>query len=723
MPTQLHLPAQPLGAQEINAVVAVVRERGDVAYFASGVPVFMHRESDRVGQRVAAAQLMRLGLARQDELSEALAVDRSTLYRQQRKLKAQGIIGVVDAKRGPRGPHRFTADKRKRAAHLLADGISIRQVATRVGVTEGTIRHAVRRGELSREAASAEPPVGPRVRSEQAAQAAGGVAVQRHTERALARLGLLTEAAPRFVAAEAVRYGGALLALPALLTLGLLDAGEQSYGMLKKAFYGLRATLLVLAFMALLRIRTPEQLHGHPPGELGMLLGLDRAPEVKTLRRKLWELALRQRATHFSQALAERWVRENAEAVGLLYIDGHVRPYHGTAHTLPETYVTRRRLCMPATTDLWVQQPDAQPLFVVTAPANDDLLAMLRREILPEVRRLVGERRVTLAFDREGWSPKFLRDIQQQGFDVLTYRRGPYAAWPQRDFRLVTGAVDGRTVSYTLAQRAVGVVPGFPMREVRRLCDSGHQTAIVTARTDLTIEVVAYRMFERWTQENFFRYMRQHFALDALVTYAVEPADPERSVPNPERKAVRKQRAEAHAALKTLEQQYGQRACTNHEGQRPTMRGFKIANADLSRDIRAHVAQCQALRARLAGLPERVAVKSLLDAAEIVTLAPEAKHLSDTIKMPAYRAETAVVHLLAPHYVRTPDEGRAARRALPLAAADILPEADRLRIRIHSLANPRSNAALAHLCETLNGLQLRYPGTDLQLLYEAPDVA
>ena len=74
------------------------------------------------------------------------------------------------------------------------------------------------------------------------------------------------------------------------------------------------------------------------------------------------------------------------------------------------------------------------------------------------------------------------------------------------------------------------------MREIRRLCANGHQTAIVTTRWDLAIEVAAYRMFERWTQENFFRYMRQHFALDALVTYAVEPADPERTVPNPQRK-------------------------------------------------------------------------------------------------------------------------------------------------------------------------------------------
>ncbi len=335
MPTQYHLPVPPGGAKEINAVVAVVREQGQVAYFASGVPVFVHAEDDLVGRRIAAVQLMALGLARQDELSAGLAVNRSTLYRQHRKLTTEGVLGVVDGKRGPRGPHRFTADKRQRAALLLGEGQSIRQAAEQVGVTEGTIRHALRRGELL--AAEARPSgalAGPGMRSERDARAPGGVAVKRHAERALARVGQLAEAAPEFVEAEGVRYGGALLGLPALLALGVLDAGEQTYGALKKAFYGLRATLLILAFMALLRIRTPEQLQGHPPGELGVLLGLDRAPEVKTLRRKLWELAARRQATQFSRRLAERWIEEDADSVGLLYVDGHVRPYHGTAHTL-----------------------------------------------------------------------------------------------------------------------------------------------------------------------------------------------------------------------------------------------------------------------------------------------------------------------------------------------------------------------------------------------------
>jgi transposase-like protein len=725
MPTQFQLPTTPGGAQEVNDRVAIVRAAAHVAYFASGVPVFVHAPTDVVGQRVAAAQLIELGLVQQTELSAALHVDRSTLYRQHHKLTQAGVLGVVDGKRGPRGPHRFTPEKQREAAQWLSDGVSIRQVATRVGVTEGTIRHALRHGTL---AAAPEPAAGlegPSVRSARAAQAAGGVAVARHTERALARIGLLLEAPPQFVAAEAVRYGGALLALPALLALGLLDAGEQTYGALKKAFYGLRATVLILAFMALLRIRTPEQLQGHPPGELGVLLGLDRAPEVKTIRRKLWELATRRQATSFSRRLAERWVQEQTDAVGLLYIDGHVRAYHGTAHTLPEAWVARRRLCMPATTDIWVNQQDAQPLFVVTAPANDDLIAMLRREILPEVRRLVGERRITLAFDREGWSPKFFQEAQQQGFDILTYRKGKYPAWPLKGFQTVTGTIDGRSVRYDLAERSREVLPGFRMREVRRRCANGHQTAVLTTRTDLPIEVVAYRMFERWTQENFFRYMRSHFALDALVTYAVEPADVERTIPNPACKAAKKAIAETRATLKDLHQQYGQQARANPEARRPTMRGFKIAHADLTAQITALDAKITRLKARLATLPKRVPVRTVLDEAEIVQLAPETQHLTDTIKMVAYRAETALARALAPHYARSEDEGRAFIREMLLTSADIVPQPTdhRLLVRLHGLANPRSNKALAGLCTTLNALKVCYPGTDLALVFQAPGVA
>jgi len=721
---QLKLPVQPEGAEEINGIVAVLRRDGQEAYFASGVPLFTHREDDLAGRRVVAAQLMELGLAKQGELSAALGVNRTTLFRQHRKLQDEGVSGVVDQKRGPKGAHRFTAEKRQRIEQLLGEGESIRRAAKSVGVSEGIVRYALGRGELgfASQPAAAKPLLGPQARSRRDAQAPGGVAVQRHAERALARMGQLGEAAPQFVAAEAVRYGGALLALPALLMQGLLDAGEQTYGTLKKGFYGLRATLLVLAFMALLRIRTPEQLQGHPPGELGVLLGLDRAPEVKTLRRKLWELAMRKQATSFSRRLAERWVAENRDQVGLLYVDGHVRPYHGTKHRLPKGFVTRRRLCMPATMDFWVNQQDAQPLFVVTAPGNDDMISMLREHILPEVRSLVGTRRVTLVFDREGYSPKFFQELARQNFDMISYRRGNYPEWPVEEFETVTGTVGGKKVSYNLAERSVEMFKDYSMREIRRRCDNGHQTAILTTRDD-AIELVAYRMFERWTQENFFRYMRQHFALDALVTYDAEPADGERLVPNPQRKEITKARALIRNEINKLTQLYGERSLTPTRQMSKRIR--RMSQGELVERIRNLKAENQSLRAQFKLLSKQVPVQQVVNAADLVKLEPETKHLTDAIKMIAYRAETAMVRSLGPHFTRTEEEGRALIREMLLSNADVVPqpEQQRLLVRVHSLSNPRSNAALADVCQTLNALEVVYPGTNLTMVYQPPDVA
>jgi len=181
----------------------------------------------------------------------------------------------------------------------------------------------------------------------------------------------------------------------------------------------------------------------------------------------------------------------------------------------------------------------------------------------------------------------------------------------------------------------------------------------------------------------------------------------------------------SRAALQELEQAYGQHARTNSEAQRPTMRGFKIAQAGLSQQITALAAKCRTLQTRLAKQPKRVPVNAVLDEPEIVKLAPETKHLTDTIKMVAYRAETALVRCLTSHYVKTEDDGRALIREMLLTSADIVPQPDehRLLVRLHSLANPRSNEALAKLCETLNALEVRYPGTDLTLVYQAPDGA
>ena len=165
--------------------------------------------------------------------------------------------------------------------------------------------------------------------------------VPRDGERALARWGLLGEGAgPVFTPGARYPLAGLLLALPALEATGLLDAARQVYGQLKDGFYGMAATLLTLVFLALAGEPRAEGATRIPPAALGRVLGLDRAPEVKTIRRKLGELAAAGQAAELIMALARRHAAARPHALGFLYVDGHARVYYGT-RTVQKTHVAR----------------------------------------------------------------------------------------------------------------------------------------------------------------------------------------------------------------------------------------------------------------------------------------------------------------------------------------------------------------------------------------------
>jgi hypothetical protein len=732
MATQTRLPLGHPDAREINEELSFLEEGSQATYLACGVPIFVHDNNDEAARCLAAMQILELKLAKKAELSESFGMDRTTLYRQQIRFREGGVAAVIGEKRGPKGAHKLTEAALSRAQGIMDGAGSQQEAARKAGVSLKTIQRAISDGKLKGwkavRAARAARLEGsqPGERNAEDASAPLGVATTRVLDRALAARGKLVEAAPQFEASSSVANAGALLALPAMLELGLLEVGESVYGSLSNGFYGLRSTLMCLGFMALLRIRNPERMQFEAPGELGMLLGLDRAPETKTIRRKLTELVERGQASRLSAGLAERWVRQAPRALGYLYVDGHVRAYNGQKHRLTKTHVARRRLCMPATTDYWINDKNAEPVFFVTGEVNERLIATMKVNILPEVRRLAGKkRRVTMVFDREGWSPKWFKELYAAGFDVLTYRKGTYDMWPRSAFGVVEGCVDGREVSYELAEKTVRVLPGFKMREVRRLRTDGKQTAVVTTRWKTRAIELARRMFDRWRQENFFRYMREHFALDAIASRRVEPVSEQRTIPNPKRAQLEKKLGKLKSELQKLEKDYGVRAFENDESLRPTARGFKIANGKLGQEIRRFRDKCLRLKERINTLPERIAAADA-EGQPIVKLDPETKHLTDAIKMLAYRAETALVGLLNDKvYARTEEEGRALVAEILRTPADILPDEREgvLRVRLHGMANPRSNAAVRHLCEALNETEIMYPGTRLRMRYEPPNVA
>ena len=113
----------------------------------------------------------------------------------------------------------------------------------------------------------------------------------------------------------------------------------------------------------------------------------------------------------------------------------------------------------------------------------------------------------------------------EAGFDLITYRKGKSRALPRSRFEEHELKVDGRRLRYSLCdqprvrvgrlrtkrkKRAGNEGAEFLwLRQVTILREDGRQTQILTNRTDLEAVEVAYRIFNRWRQENFFKYLRE----------------------------------------------------------------------------------------------------------------------------------------------------------------------------------------------------------------------
>ncbi len=549
----------------------------------------------------------------------------------------------------------------------------------------------------------------------------------RSGDRALARCGFLEDALPLFAEADHLPRAGVLFAIPLLAKHGLLEAFDKIYShSLGPSFYGLRTLVVTLFLCALLRIKRPENLKEYAPWELGRLLGLDRAPEVKTVRRKLTRLARTNRAKSLMEEVAQLRIAEDESCVAFLYLDGHVREYHGK-QPLSKAKKSQRQVAQRAATDTWVHDAMGEPLLVVTSELNEGLTQVLE-PILAEVRPLVGQRRVTVIFDRGGYSPKLFARLIQSGFDIITYRKGKSRDRPLREFEEQTLEVDGRCYTYELCDRGkvrVGRLRNkrkkesrtlgrqfLWMREVRVLRRDGRQTPILTNLADLPGAAVAYRAFDRWRQENFFKYASEEFALDALVEYAVQDVSSEADRPNPERKRVQKELKKARGEVSRLQAELGEAAKSS--GTR-TMRGFKISQAKLRQQLESAEARVASLKAEHSELPKRVS------ASELKTLTTEKKLIVDTIKMTAYRVETELLGMLRGSYARSQEEGRTLLHALFQTAGRVELDEQHLRIKLHPQSSPHRTAAIINLCEELNKLETCFPGTNLRLQFAVDD--
>ncbi len=537
-------------------------------------------------------------------------------------------------------------------------------------------------------------------------------------------------AAPEFRHSLDISNGGVLLALPCLLAMGLLRC-TRKYFELPRGYYSLESIFLLLAFMALARMKSIESLRYSSPGEWGKLLGLDRIPEVRTLRQKISLLTRKGAAYLWGGELSSYWMDLYPDLAGVLYIDGHVRIYSGHQTELPRHHVSRQRLCLRATTDYWVNAMDGQPFFMINKPVDPGLIKVVEEDIVPRLechfpqqQELFDHKeeqapRFTLVFDREGYSPGFMARMWKKGIACLTYHKYPQADWPESEFQEYEVTLSsGNRVTMQLAERGVLLGGRLWAREVRKLRRTSGQTAILCTDLGRDLRAVAGAMFARWSQENFFKYMREQYDLDALVDYTTEKIPDTTEVVNPCYR-------EVDSEIKKLAARLGRKRCECNglvlcdDIDAAKVEEYELKKQALQEEIQDLEKEITDLKTCRKQTPRHVQFADLPPEDKFRKLGMKSKYFIDTIKMIAYRAETAMVNIVRETMSRG-NEARRFLRSLYVTDADLVPdyEKKKLTIRLHHPANHAAEVTIRHLCQNLNATRTKFPGTDLRLSYE-----
>ena len=734
----LELPGLP--GRALGKRLRILDQGGRRAILVGDRPLHVYDLEDKLAENACIVLLGSGKLASHLDLAQAFGRHRNTVSRLCLGAERQGMAAVLGRKRGPKGPRKLTPEAAgvvARQAELgcveLAAKIE-QETGLRLSVSyvsrlrqrylSGLEQSRVEQLCMSESGVVSEPqPLETQSLDGESAtsqpEAAGTAMVIDEAmegevgELADAGVDPRSEVEPLAVVPELARgrYMGSALYYPALEVLGLLEAAGSCFRLPDCERFGVRATTLTLFFLALLSQTTVEAAKHLRRFEFGPVIGAGRAPSVKTLRRKLSELAAQDGADLFQQLLARRWVEQALLASAYLYVDGHVKAYSGK-RKLSEVWNSKRRMPLAGVLTHFVNDGQGRPLLFVTEEANLSL-ARAMPKLVEEIRKVLGDRQFTVIFDRGGYEAQLFSWLRAQGIDFITYQRGdPKLA--QERFRRQECRFEGKVVRLQIAEDKVEVGASGPFRRITVRTPNGHQTPILTSLTELPAVKVALLIFARWRQENFFKYMGEHMGLDQLLGYSYQEADGGQLVPNPKRREADQELKAKRGQLAKLRSDLGKAVLGEAADFDPKAKGPGIAQPGLIEQIRQLEAKITALLAQRSTLPSHVPLEQV-GQRELMRL--EHKAIIDRVKMTAYNAEEWLLERLAPHYPNCHDI-RLLLRSFAQISGEIRSTAKGVVVTLDPPDIPQQRRALRGLCADLTQLSATFPGTDLPVSYQ-----
>jgi len=653
--------------------------------FVNGHVISRYACDDKGIERVVVTQLAEVLALPDHVIAAGFHMHPVTLSRFRGQLRSGGSAALIPRKTGPKGPSKMTPRLEGRCRKLHADGLSSRAIAERVSQGKTKVSHVTVAALFKSES------------TQQRLPAAGVLAVAtsgppKEPSRAVADL----------VEPCQTRYAGALMLYASLSRLDLWNIFRKlgaETGPTRQ--FGWAETLALIIFCFTLRFRSIEDFKNGRRRDLGVLIGKQQGPTVLSLRSKIKALAESTDPVAVSQELFRRYLDLEPVWEGLYYVDGHFCPYYGSQPT-PRGWDAKRRLAVPGHTDMYVHDAKGRALFFFSQPLNDSLARAIPAAV-EQIRRAHGPAPFTLVFDRGGYSGEAFRFLDDQGIGFITYLKGRKAQrrYPGKQFRPAWFFFEGRRHTYRVFEKKTRVNKAGAIRTIIFIGNEAHQVPVLTnlARSAKAAKVI-HCLRLRWRQENDFKYLRDHFAIDQIIQYGADQETGDRLIANPRRKALRDQIRELTKEVEILEGALGRAVNDNQERRRSTVRGVKIAHASLRRQIAGKRQALTRLENRLQRTPTRISAAAAGKTRSL--LREDRRLLVNTLKIAACNAEKDLVRRFNEAYQQPKDAFSVFRALLHLPGTVSSRQPDQLDVQLHRPDSDKVACALETLLSSIN---------------------
>jgi hypothetical protein len=448
------------------------------------------------------------------------------------------------------------------------------------------------------------------------------------------------------------------------------------------------------------------------PAQAGILAGIGRLPDPRTLRPRLAAIADRCDPLALQRQLAAAMLAADAPGLHVYYVDDHFVPYEG-AKPVPKGWNTKRRHAQPGRADTMVT--DYLGRAVAFAAGDPSGLAATLPGALAQLRQVLGaEAKILLGFDRGGSYPVAFRAIREQNADWVTWRRGPLAPVTAAPRRYWAARGDGKPAEVlTLADETVEIKDYGQARQITLFEDGGPVLQVLTSDLAAPAAALLSWLRCRWRIENLFKYLEDNYGIHWLCDYHAGTQDDDHLIANPERKAARARLREAEAALATAERELATLLTSPELSAAAKNKAIPPAEKKITTARNAVAAAAAALK----GIPAKLPASQVTPGARKAILATRRRSLQMVLRLLAAAAEHWLGNRLN-DYLRDPDEYRAITRHLLHLGGTITSTPHVITVTLDPPAAPRITRALALLIEEINAAPPRMPGDTRPITYQ-----